>query len=470
MIPLLLIFLPFAFAAATMLCRRCIKMARRLLIACGVVNFLLVLTAYVLRNQLDMKTSLLQLSFDDPIQSTILFVTSLLFLVIALHAWKWLPAELSDETFPIEQAIIPANIFHGLTCAFLGSMMLVILSSNFGLLWVAIEATTLLSAPLIVFRRSAESIEAMWKYMLICSVGIGFALFGTMLMAHASQPAIGEGAGLNFDAIKQVSEQMNPVWFKAAFVFVLAGYGSKMGLAPFHTWLPDAYSAAPTISTALISSSLVNCAFIAITRFRAIAPSVLIPFCNELMNALGLLSLATAAIFIVRQHDFKRMLAYSSVEHMGLVLILFALGSEYLPVHIFFHSVLKMTLFLIAGNIMLTYRSRSVNAIHGMFSKRPWLAAQWVIGILLICGTPPSPLFITEFALISKAGLALGGTVLLLLFIIFCGMSRIMISMTMGQSPDSATEPRQIPASLHAAPLLALAVTLILGLLAFAYA
>ncbi len=468
MIPILLICLPFTFAVATSLCGHRITLARRLLIACGAANLLLVLTAYGLRTRLVLETSLLRLSFDDPIQSTVLLVTSLLFLAIALHASKWLPAELGDTGAPDSQAIIPANIFHGLTSAFLGSMMLVILSSNFGLLWVAIEATTLLSAPLIVFRRSAESIEAMWKYMLICSVGIGFALFGTMLMAHASQSAIGSEAGLDFHSLRQIREQMDPVWFKAAFIFALAGYGSKMGLAPFHTWLPDAYSAAPTLSSALISSSLVNCAFIAITRFRTIAPSVLAPFCDNLMIALGLLSLATAAIFIVRQHDFKRMLAYSSVEHMGLVLILFALGSELLPVHLFFHSILKMTLFLVAGNIMLSYGTRSVDAVHGMLSTTPRLAALWIIGILLICGTPPSPLFITEYALVSQAGLALGGTVLLLLFIVFCGMSRIMITMTMGPCADSATQPRRLPASLHAVPLIAIATTLVLGLVAFA--
>ena len=463
MIPILLSLLPFVFAVAITLCRRRPVAARILMVFCASTHVAISLVAFLLRDRVNPTTRLLSLSFQDPVQFTILVVTSILFLFVALHACKWIPTAVERESAGDDSAFMPENIFLGCLAAFLGSMTLVILSRNFGMMWVAIEATTLLSAPLIIFHRNAESIEAMWKYMLICSVGIGFALFGTMLMAHSSQLAIGNEAGLDFTALEKAREYFDPIWFKAAFVFILAGYGTKMGLAPFHTWLPDAHSEAPAIVSALLSGSLLNCSFIAILRFRAIAPTILAPFCDNMMIALGLFSVAIAAIFIVRQHDFKRMLAYSSVEHMGLILILSALGSNLLPVHLFFHSIIKMALFLLAGNILLAYGTRSIDKIHGMFSTLPTSSVLWVLGILMICGMPPSPLFITEYALVFKGGLLLGGTVLFLLFVIFCGMTRIMISMTLGRSQDSATQPCTLPRVLTAAPLSALAATILLG-------
>lgn len=471
MLLLLLSILPFAFAMLIALCGERRRLARTLLALCGAshaaLTFYLLTAAKFGLPGVNVSTSrYIAYTPEDPIQTTVLAITSLLFLFVSIHSTKWIPAERKLESHGDESAFMRENVFLAFMATFLGSMTVVTLASNFGLLWVAIEATTLLSAPLIIFHRNAGSIEAMWKYMLICSVGIGFALFGTMLMAHSAQLSGGTAAGLDFAALHASRDSFNPVWFKAAFIIAIAGYGTKMGLAPFHTWLPDAHSEAPATVSALLSGSLLNCSFLAITRFRAIAPSSVATFCDKLMIALGVFSVAVAAIFIVRQRDFKRMLAYSSVEHMGLVLILFALGSKLLPMHIAFHSLVKTTLFLVAGNILLAYGTRSAQSIHGMFAKMPINAALWTIGILLICGTPPSPLFITEFSLVFESGLVLGCVILFLLFIVFCGMSYTMISMTMGSSDDSATQPRETPRALCAVPLGIIAAVTAIGIAA----
>ena len=175
-------------------------------------------------------------------------------------------------------------------------MSLVVFSANFGLLWVAVEATTLASAPLIAYHRSRGAIEAMWKYLIICSVGIGLALFGTFMLGAALRFSNSTGTDLSFAAVAAAGKNINVQWFKAAFLFCLAGYGLKMGLAPFHVWLPDAHSEAPSLVSVLLSGSLLNCSFLGITRVMKIAPAELQPFCREYLIAFGVLSLLILGI------------------------------------------------------------------------------------------------------------------------------------------------------------------------------
>lgn len=465
MMPILLTLIPFAFAAAILAARHRPLICRGLLVACGAVHFALVCASRLPAAAGILDTRLLGLDPGGTLQFSVLLTASFVFLGTALHARTWLAVAAAREVHAPGKHVMREPVYLACTAAFLGAMSLVVLAKNLGLLWVAIEATTLLSAPLISFHRTAEAIEAMWKYILICSVGIGFALFGTMLVTYAAQLGSGGPVGLDLTALQAAS--FDPAWFKAGFIFILAGYGSKMGLAPFQAWMPDAYGAAPTPASALISGALSNCSFLAIVRFRSLVPSALAPFCDPLMIALGLLSLATAAAFIVRQHDFNRMLAYSSVENMGLLIVLFALGSRYTTLHLLVHSLLKMSLFLVAGNILLAYGTRRIGSVRAMLDHKPGLAALWIVGVLLLCATPPSPLFLTEYALVSTAGLALGVAVLLLLFIVFCGMARIVVGMVMGRSPDSAPMPQPVPRALDIVPLFGLAAALVIGLLAF---
>ena len=362
----------------------------------------------------------------------LLWLTSLLFALFTIHFIFWLPREKEIEKLREKKNnLLSDTVTVTAVLLFLSTMTLVVLAGNFGLFWVALEATTLASAPLICFYRKRSSLEAMWKYLLICSVGIALALFGILLLAVSGITANGKNIGLDFATLAENRELLNLNWFKAAFIFALAGFGSKMGLAPFHTWLPDAYSEAPGPLTAL----MVNCSFLGLIRFTRIAPDALQYFCSTMLTALGLFSVAVAAIFIIRQNDFKRMLAYSSVEHMGLAAILWGLGADKVTMlHISAHSFIKMTLFLLAGNIIMTTRNRSISGISGLFTTIPRNAVLFLIGILFICGTPPSPLFVTEFMLVKNAPLWLGMSVLLLLFAIVAGMSQACLKMVMGKA------------------------------------
>ncbi len=360
-------------------------------------------------------------------------------------------------------------------CAFFGAMVFALLSPSLPLMWVAVELTTLVSAPLIAYHRSRGALEAMWKYLLICSIGIGLALFGTMLVMHAvelQEKGVAEGCRM---------------WFKVGFVFILAGYGTKTGLAPFHTWLPDAHSEAPAPVSALLSGALLNCSFFAIARFRVIMPAEIAGFCDAAMIFFGILSVAVAAIFMVRQTDFKRLLAYSSVEHMGLIVILFALfmrtpadpgrgvlisgggidGDAVLGLallsHIVFHSLTKTMLFQTAGNLLLAFGTRAIASVQGLGVSMMGHAALWLAGVLFICGMPPSVLFLTELGLVVRAPVWMSALVLALLFVVFAAMMKVALAMTMG---EPVARPAPLPRRLLAVPYLLFAALVGAGLFA----
>ena len=361
----------------------------------------------------------------DTLRNFLLILTPVLFVANLVQSFFYLPESSRRESGGHMSNIL----YYALLFLFFGAMMFSLLASSLPLMWVAIELTTLVSAPLITYHRSRESLEAMWKYLLICSIGIAFALFGTMLVLHAQSTG-------------------SVMWYKAGFAFVLAGYGTKMGLAPFHTWLPDAHSEAPAPVSALLSGALLNCSFFAIVRVREMMPFAATPFCDAAMLILGILSIAVGAVFMVRQTDYKRLLAYSSVEHMGLVIILFSLAlsrSEALlwyalALHIAAHSITKTLLFQTAGNLLLAFRTRAVSVVQGLGVSMKGHAALWLIGLVLICGMPPSLLFFSELCLVLVSPIWISATVLMLLFIVFAAMMKVGLSMTIGR-PVSSFEP-----------------------------
>ena len=361
----------------------------------------------------------------DTLRNFLLILTPVLFIANLVQSFFYLPESSRRESGGHMSNIL----YYALLFLFFGAMMFSLLASSLPLMWVAIELTTLVSAPLITYHRSRESLEAMWKYLLICSIGIAFALFGTMLVLHAQSTG-------------------SVMWYKAGFAFVLAGYGTKMGLAPFHTWLPDAHSEAPAPVSALLSGALLNCSFFAIVRVREMMPFAATPFCDAAMLALGILSLAVGAVFMVRQTDYKRLLAYSSVEHMGLVIILFSLALSRsgtmlwyaLALHIAAHSITKTLLFQTAGNLLLAFRTRAVSVVQGLGVSMKGHAALWLIGLVLICGMPPSLLFFSELCLVLVSPIWISATVLMLLFIVFAAMMKVGLSMTFGR-PVSSFEP-----------------------------
>ena len=451
------VLLPLLFAGAVFLCGHRVRLVRCLLPTLGTVQ--LALLAILDFSPAWNRSPLPEWIAADSLSMVVATVTGVLFFCASLHAAFWLPATLRYEAR--EGAPMRENVFCALLCLFLSTMMLVVFSRNYGLLWVAVEATTLTSAVPILFHRSAGSLEAMWKYLLICSVGIGLALFGTFLLGVAV-PDDGGAARLGFDSMALSRARMAPAWFKAAFLFCFAGYGLKMGLAPFHTWLPDAHSEAPALVSVLLSGALLNCSFLGIVRVLAASPEALLPFCRELLVGFGMFSLLTAAFFVIRQSDYKRMLAYSSVEHMGLLAVLWGLDvRDYALIHLCMHSLCKMLLFLVAGNILLAWGTRKIEKVGGLFGVMPLTATLWLTGVLMICGVPPSPLFVTELKLVLHAGPWLGGIVLLLLFMVFCGMTSTAVRMTMGDGakPDgeavrAAERLSLLPAALMPLPII----------------
>jgi hydrogenase-4 component F len=338
----------------------------------------------------------------------ILSVTSLLFLAASLYAVGFLGRQGAEVKADEEEGFlfdnIPEAVFTACLLGFLSAMSLTAVSRHFGLLWVAVEATTLSSAPLIHYHRHHRSLEAAWKYLLLCSVGIAVALLGTFFLAAA---ASNSGEELTFPALLSGASRLDPTWLKAAFLLLLVGYGTKMGLAPLHAWLPDAHSEAPSLVSALLSGALLNCAFLAVLRaFSVLAAAGLGQYGRDVLLVFGLLSMGAAAAFIVGQPDYKRMLAYSSVENVGILAVglgIGGLGNWGSFYHAVNHSLVKAALFLAAGNILAVYGTKKSAEVRGLFKTLPLTAALWTAGFFAITGAPPFGSFLSELTILRAA-------------------------------------------------------------------
>lgn len=368
----------------------------------------------------------------DALGKIVLLSTSVLFLFCAIYSIGYLfyRRERSNRTICVGMLIC------------LSAASLVTITHHLGLMWVALEITTISMAPLIYFNRNARSIEATWKYLLICSVGVALALIGLYFLAYATIVAKVEPSLLLDDLIRDAG-QLSSGWVHAAFVFLLVGFGSKMGLAPLHSWKPDAYGEAPGLVGAMLAGGLVNLAFLALLRVYqlCLATKEIIFFQNALV-AMGLLSMLCAAIFMARQADFKRMLAYSSVEHVGIMAVALGLGGRAVfgaLFHIFANSLAKGVMFLTSGNIHRSYNSKSSAHVKGVLRRLPWSGALFMAGFIAITGSPPFALFISEFTIVSSAfiqGRAMVGLFFIVcLAIIFIGMALTVLPMVMGEVP-----------------------------------
>ncbi|MCX5710229.1 MAG: proton-conducting transporter membrane subunit [Candidatus Omnitrophica bacterium] len=279
--------------------------------------------------------------------------------------------------------------------------------NNLGMLWVAIEMTTLISAFLVGFYNSKESVEAAWKYIIICSVGIIFALLGTILFSYAFSNS-GLSKSLNFSDMASVAHMLDKNILKIAFIFILVGYGTKAGLAPMHTWLPDAHSQAVAPISALLSGVLLKTAIYAILRFgMIIIKSGEFAYFAHLMILFGAISLVISAGLILVQKDLKRLLAYSSIEHIGIITIGFGLGSPLAVagavLHVFNHAVTKSLMFFGAGNIVSAYKKHNMNAIRGVIKALPFTGIAVLLGVFALAGFPPFSVFISEIMIIIAA-------------------------------------------------------------------
>jgi hydrogenase-4 component F len=413
----------------------------------------------------------------DSLGLVFLSLVSLLFFAASLYSVSYLSAEKAEvhEDF-VETNVFfsnsPEAVFTGCLSFFLATMSLVTVSRHLGLLWVAVEATTLASAPLIYFHRHHRSLEATWKYLILCSVGIALALLGNFLMAVAATTSGGIAiTTLQLEDLLAHASALQPTWLKGAFLFFLVGYGTKMGLAPLHTWLPDAHSESPSVVSALLSGALLNCAFLGLLRVFSVCDTAgLGPFARELFLGMGLLSMAVAAVFILGQPDYKRMLAYSSVEHMGILAVGVGLGagaSFAVLFHAINHSLTKAALFLAAGNILAATKTKSVEDVKGLLKSLPFSGFLWMAGFFSIVGCPPFGTFMSEL-LILKSALDSGKILvavlyLLLLALVFIGMALIFTQMAQGEPAIPPGAEKEKPASL-VPPLLLIGLVLLLGL------
>jgi len=317
----------------------------------------------------------------------------------------------------------------GPLCTF--TMLFAVTSNNVGFMWIAIEATTITSAMLIPLHVTKASVEASWKYILIGSVGIALAFGGTVLGYFDFVNLVGrQEAALNWTVLRASAPQLHPEVIQLAFVFILIGYGTKAGLAPMHTWLPDAHSEAPTALSAMMSGVLLAVALYAVIRWEAVVNAAVgTGFTDGLYIALGVLSIAIAAFSLVIQRNYKRMLAYSSIEHTGLIcvgLALGPLGTFAAMLHLLNHALAKSMMFFLAGRVLHRYGTTEISRVSGLLKVMPWTGGLFAAGMLAVIGLPPFGLFISEFALF-RAGFAAGrpwlmGLVLALLAVAFVSM------------------------------------------------
>lgn len=335
--------------------------------------------------------------------------------------------------------------FGGLWFSFIGSMVGVLIFNNVGLMWVAMESTTLATTFLVCLHPNRASVEAAWKYLILCSAGIILGLLGTIFIYGAAVNAGLEGEGaLKWSSLVSRASAMDPRAAQIGFILILVGYGTKVGLAPMHSWLPDAHSQAPTPVSAMFSGVLLNCGFYCITRFMPIVSGAVgdPTWCRNMLLGFGLLSMAIAAIFILGQKDLKRLLAYSSIEHMGVISVGMGLGLNgcfAALYHTLNHSVCKPLAFFCAGRTIQEYGTREIDKLSGSVSRVAVWGPGLMVAILTLIGCAPFSIFMSEF-LIVRAGVEGGHWIAVALFLasvaaVFAGALKPAMSMAFSDDP-----------------------------------
>jgi hydrogenase-4 component F len=393
-----------------------------------------------------------------------LSITSVLFLVVALYTVPYILEGTHDKQ-AAPHRFVPCLL------GFLAAMTLVSVTQNLALMWAAVEGTTLASAPLVYFYRRRGALEAAWKYLLLCSVGIALALLGTFCLGIAGSGVSGSGAGLTLEALTKVAPSMARPWLKTAFVLALVGYGTKMGLVPLHTWLPDTHSQAPSPVSALLSGALLNCAFLAILRFFQVCiASGDFAFARMLLVVLGFVSIAVASAFMVGQGDYKRLFAYSSIENMGVMAAGVGLGGAATYGAIFHsvnHSLCKAGLFLLAGNVLRAFGTTSAREARGVLARLPVTGILMMALFLAIGGVPPFGPFWSEFLIFQTALQGpdpwVGVLFVSLLAVAFLGMAGVLLPMLQG-APGQGTKRVREPKLSILAPLFLAAGALAVGI------
>lgn len=363
---------------------------------------------------------------------------------------------------------------YGVFFAFFAALMLASLETgNLGLLWVLVEASTLASAVLVALEARATSLEAAWKYIIISSFGVTIALVGTLFLYYsATALTLSANQRLTWPALFAHAGSLHAESLKLAFLLALIGYGTKVGLAPMHTWLPDAHSEAPSPASAMLSAALLNTGMYAIIRFQALTTADLGRYANRALLVFGFASIAIGALFMIRRGNFKRLFAYSSIEHMGIIAVALGFGGVLgiygALLHTLNHAIGKCVLFLTGGEVVLRYRTRSSLEVSGLLRSAPVVGGVLLLGSLAILGTPPFGLFLSEFTIV-RAGFAgstaaLAFVLLALLVLAFVAFARTTALMAVGDEPAEIEAPAAVRRLVGGLPLVAgLAALLLLG-------
>ncbi|MCX5562824.1 proton-conducting transporter membrane subunit [Streptomyces sp. NBC_00038] len=379
---------------------------------------------------------------------------------VALIACASAPAYLAGERVAGRATDRTVWRYHALVHAFLAAMCLAVVTANLGVLWVAIEATTIVTAFLVGHRRTRTSVEAAWKYVVICSAGIALAFLGTVLIYYAARQAgIAEAWALDWPTLLARADRLDPAVTRLGITLIVLGYGAKAGLVPLHAWLPDAHSQAPAPVSALMSGVLLSVAFAGILRYRVIADAALgLDFTRVLLTGIALLTLALAAGLLLAQRDYKRMLAYSSMEHMSLIALAAAVGSPLALsaalLHIAGHGLAKATAFCASGQILHLRGTSKIGRVRGLVAQAPWLGALFGLAVVALLGFPPFSLFASELGIV-RAGFAAGAglgwataAALLLVLIAFAALATRTARMLLGPAPNGDTAIVESPSAL----------------------
>ncbi len=388
--------------------------------------------------------------------------------VVKSQAWRIAMTDAMIVHIQVAKGIIGfrrVKQYYVLFHLFLMAMFFAVITVNPILMWIAVEATTLSTAFLISFYNKPTAMEAAWKYLIINSIGLLLGFFGTLLFFV---PVSNRAADtfVTWDMLQASAAGLNPLLVKIAFIFVLIGYGTKAGLAPMHTWLPDAHSKAPSPISALLSGALLNCALLAILKFKLITDVALgTSFSQNLLIFFGVVSIAIPAFIIIVQKNYKRLFAYSSVEHMGIITLGFGfggVGSFAALLHMIYHSLTKSILFFSAGNVLLKYGSTKIANVRGVLTALPVTGTVLIAAFLAITGVPPFGLFLTEVYILT-AGIASHPlaviAALILLALIFVGFLRFIAAMLFG-SPAHPVERGEANALTIAPPAVLLVILL----------
>ena len=365
----------------------------------------------------------------DALSAFMVIVIGLVALIATSYGVAYIGAELDHG----HTTAAGARTYGVLVCLFVAAMLVAVVANNLGVMWVAVEATTIATAFLVGHRRTRLSLEASWKYMVIGSVGVALALFGTVLVYFASRHAgPGAQASLNWTSLVALAPRLNPRVMRLAVGLLVLGYGTKVGLAPMHTWLPDAHSQAPAPVSALMSGVLLSVAFYALLRYKVIADAALgVGYLRGLLVAGALLSLGVAASLLLAQRDYKRLLAYSSIENMGIIALGTAIGGPLaisaMLLQILGHGLLKAVVFCESGEILLAEGTTEIAGVRALLARRPLEGGIFGFGLLALLGFPPFSLFASELA-ITRAGMArgLGWAVAVALVLLLIAFAAVM--------------------------------------------